>query len=237
MKRYLIAMSGFALVGVTFGMARYGYGLFLPQFAVAYSLDKSTQGMIGSGSYVGYLVATVIASWSSGRFGPRATLIASAICAALGTATVAAASSIAILATGIIIAGASPGLAFPALSDWISVEASCKDRNRLFAIMNSGTGSGVIGSASLIAFTAISTEYVWWLFTACALCVGALIALLVPDRRAFHNVSNRLFSISGPDRASGMAALRQRGDSRVRHGDLLDFQSRPSPIRCRKLGV
>ncbi|MCG8707630.1 YbfB/YjiJ family MFS transporter [Brenneria sp. 4F2] len=185
-KLILTALSGLALVGVTFGMARYGYGLYLPQFIHLYSLDKTTQGLIGSGSYAGYLIATLAASWGSGRFGPRMMLIASAVCAALGTAIVAQASSPVMLAIGVIVSGASPGIVFPALSDWVTAVANDREKNRLFTIMNSGTGAGVIVSAGLVAFTSVSVQYAWWLFSACAIVFGTLAAWLAPAKRLFH---------------------------------------------------
>lgn len=185
-KWILTALSGLALVGVTFGMARYGYGLYLPQFIHLYSLDKTTQGLIGSGSYAGYLIATLAASWGSGRFGPRMMLIASAVCAALGTAIVAQASSPVMLAIGVIVSGASPGIVFPALSDWVTAVANDREKNRLFTIMNSGTGAGVIVSAGLVAFTSVSVQYAWWLYSACAIVFGALAAWLAPAKRLFH---------------------------------------------------
>lgn len=185
-KLILTALSGLALVGVTFGMARYGYGLYLPQFIHRYSLDKTTQGLIGSGSYAGYLIATLIASWGSSRFGPRAMLLASAFCAALGTAIVAQASSTVMLAIGVIVSGASPGIIFPALSDWVTAVANSTEKNRLFTIMNSGTGAGIIVSAGLVAFTSVPMQYAWWLFSACAIVFGALAAWLAPAKRVFH---------------------------------------------------
>lgn len=195
-KRVCIALSGLALVGVTFGMARYGYGLFLPQLTTAFSLDKPTQGLIGSGSYAGYLVATIMASWLSGHAGPRYPLALGALCAAAGTALVAAAASPAGLAIGIIVAGASPGLVFPALSDWASIEGGQAKRNQLFAIMNSGTGAGIILATPLAWLPLEQWRYAWWAFALSALIVGAAVVLTSPagrDARAGNALGNDAF--------------------------------------------
>lgn len=185
-KLILTALSGLALVGVTFGMARYGYGLYLPRFVQTYGLNKTAQGLIGSGSYAGYLVATLFASWGAGRFGPKILLMLSAIAAALGTALVAEAHSALMLAVGVIIAGASPGIIFPALSEWVSMVADEKQKNSLFTIMNSGTGAGIVVSAGLVAFTSVSVSHAWWLFSVCAVVFGILAAWLAPGGKAIN---------------------------------------------------
>lgn len=184
MRMILIALSGLALVGVTFGMARYGYGLFLPQFVAVYGLDKPTQGLIGSGSYAGYLVATVLASWLSGHTGPRTPLALGAACAALGTAIVAQTPSLPLLAAGIALAGASPGMVFPALSDWVSIAAGPKQRNTLFAIMNSGTGAGVIVATPLALLPLDRFHFAWWAFALCAVVFGTVAVFNAPSGKA-----------------------------------------------------
>ncbi len=52
-----LAVAGIGLVGTAFGMARYGYGLLLPDMQRAYGLDGAALGAIGAGSYAAYLLA------------------------------------------------------------------------------------------------------------------------------------------------------------------------------------
>jgi fucose permease len=52
---------------VTFGLARYGYGLMLPDLRAALHLDSATLGVIGSGSFAAYMLAAV----SSGLLAAR----------------------------------------------------------------------------------------------------------------------------------------------------------------------
>jgi len=184
LKLVLVAFFGLAMVGVTFGMARYGYGLFLPQFVETFSLGKPMQGLIGSGSYAGYLLATIFASWFSGHMGPRYPLALGGICAAVGTALVAMATSPTSLAMGVVIAGASPGMVFPALSDWVSIQAAPQERNRLFTIMNSGTGAGIILATPLAWLPADQWRYAWWGFAAFAVSVGTMAVLKAPGAAA-----------------------------------------------------
>ena len=57
-----LASAGVAVVGTSFGMARYGFGLLLPDIRAAYGLSSGELGLIGAGSYVAYLAATAAAA-------------------------------------------------------------------------------------------------------------------------------------------------------------------------------
>ena len=53
---WLVA-PGLALIAVTYGLARFAYGLFLPEMREALDLSETVLGLIGAGSYAGYCVA------------------------------------------------------------------------------------------------------------------------------------------------------------------------------------
>src|ERR671917_2914898 len=67
---WLVA-PGLALIAVTYGLARFAYGLFLPEMREAFDLSPSWLGLIGAGSYLGYCVAVVLALLYTSRTGPR----------------------------------------------------------------------------------------------------------------------------------------------------------------------
>src|SRR5215216_1208006 len=50
---WLVA-PGLATIAVTYGLARFAYGLFLPQMRESLDLSDSVLGLIGAGSYAGY---------------------------------------------------------------------------------------------------------------------------------------------------------------------------------------
>lgn len=175
------AASGLALVGVSFGIARYGYGLFLPRIAETFAMDEPMQGLVASGGYASYVLATIAAAWASGRFGPRLPIILGVAAASVGAALVSLAESLVLLGVGVALAGASPGLVFPALSDWVSIVAREADRNRLFAIMNSGTGAGVILAAPFALVPADLWQHAWAAFAVASVLFGAGAILLAPS--------------------------------------------------------
>ena len=51
---------GLAMIAVTYGLARFAYGLFLPDMREAFDLPSALLGTIGALSYVGYCAAIVV---------------------------------------------------------------------------------------------------------------------------------------------------------------------------------
>ena len=104
-----VGVAGAAVMATTFGMARYVYGLTLPDIRVELGVSDLLLGLIASGTFIGFLVALVasrpIASWR----GARAPTTLGGACGTLGCATVAVAPSAATLAGGALVAGSAAG--------------------------------------------------------------------------------------------------------------------------------
>src|ERR671911_2043288 len=66
-----VASAGIGVVGASFGMARYGYGLLLPDIRASYGLTSGALGMIAAGSYLAYLVASAAVGPLTARVGAR----------------------------------------------------------------------------------------------------------------------------------------------------------------------
>ena len=47
------------MIAVTYGLARFAYGLFLPEMRESLDLSETVLGLIGAGSYAGYCLAIV----------------------------------------------------------------------------------------------------------------------------------------------------------------------------------
>ena len=50
---------GLVMIAVTYGLARFAYGLFLPEIRESLDLSETALGFIGAGSYAGYCLAIV----------------------------------------------------------------------------------------------------------------------------------------------------------------------------------
>ena len=143
-RHFAFTGGGFAIIAVTFGLARYSYGLFMPEIGLEFGLTEESLGLIASASYLGYISTTVFSLWLSGIIGPRRLIVAGAVSAAIGMALVAVASSVAALAVGIVLAGASPGFVFAPISDAVMQAVPTDQQNRSWTVINSGNGAGVL---------------------------------------------------------------------------------------------
>jgi MFS family permease len=86
-------VPGAAMIAVTFGVARYGYGLLLPQIQSDLGITPPSPGLIASAAYASYLVANVGVIWMTVRLGPRWPIGLAAVLAAAGMAAIATAGT------------------------------------------------------------------------------------------------------------------------------------------------
>ncbi|MGH3359203.1 MAG: MFS transporter, partial [Nocardioidaceae bacterium] len=107
-----LTVGGLLAIGVSFGFARYGYGLFLPDIRREFDLSVGVVGIIGSATYVGYLLALLIVGAYAQRLGPRLLVGIGGASAALGMALVAVAPNLPLLTAGLMLAGTSPAWAW-----------------------------------------------------------------------------------------------------------------------------
>jgi uncharacterized MFS-type transporter YbfB len=59
-----------SLIAVTYGLARFAYGLFVPELRTEFGLDGATAGAIAASSYVAYCVAIAAATLLTARWVP-----------------------------------------------------------------------------------------------------------------------------------------------------------------------
>lgn len=84
-----LAVAGSASVATAFGMARYGYGLLLPDIQHDLALGATALGAIGTLGYVAYVLATALVTRCVAHAGERATVVAGGLFAVAGTIVVA----------------------------------------------------------------------------------------------------------------------------------------------------
>jgi hypothetical protein len=130
---------GLAMIAVTYGLARFAYGLFLPEIRESLDLSETALGYIGAGSYAGYCLAIVAALVFTSRTGPRFMAVAAGAVAVVGMAVVACAPAAWVLAVGIPVAGSSSGLASPPMGEAVVTSILEGLQDRANALINSGT--------------------------------------------------------------------------------------------------
>jgi len=187
--------AGLAIVASTYGLSRYVIGLFIPDIKATFGLSIEFMGVIASCSYVGYLLATVIGSIYSFRFGPRYLIITGGVCAFVGLLIVSLTTNIWLLILGITIAGMSPGLSYPPLSDAIVLMLKQSDRDFAYTAINSGTSIGVIISAPIAILASENWRQAWLFFSIFAIASTIWNAAIM-TRRKLKTTSDKNFSVS-----------------------------------------
>ena len=176
---WLVA-PGLALIAVTYGFARYAYGLFLPDLRGAFDLSPALLGVIGAGSYLGYCVAIVFALVWTSRLGPRWMAIAAGVVAVGGMAVVAFAPAAWVLALGVLVAGSSTGLASPPMGEAVarSIRKPLQDRSN--ALINCGTSVGVALSGPAALLMTGQWRIAWAAFALAGFAVLLWNAVVMP---------------------------------------------------------
>ena len=176
-----LVLAGTLLTGVSYGLARFAYGLFLPSMREDVGLGPAIAGIIGSGAYVGYCLAIVASALLVERLGARRVAIAAALVAAGGMTIVAVSTSALWLAGGILFAGLSTGLASPPMAQAVSTSIATARQGRANTVINAGTSLGVAVSGP-VAFVATGQWRLAYAAFAVAALLNALLLLVTMPR-------------------------------------------------------
>jgi len=168
---FTLVFSGLAMIAVAYGLARFSYGLFLPQFRTEFALSPTLLGVIAGGSYFGYCVAILLSSSLSPRIGPRKVVVGAGIVAAAGMAMISMSTSGFMLAAGVLLAGMSTGLASPPMGDAVRMKVQAHRQEPANSWINSGTSLGVLVSSPIALLAGDYWRTAWLIFTAGAILV------------------------------------------------------------------
>jgi predicted MFS family arabinose efflux permease len=177
-----VLVPGTLMIAVTFGLARYGYGLLLPDMRAEIGMSAGAAGLISSAAYASYLVANIGVVGVTTRWGPRVAVGSAAAFAALGMGAIAVAEGVTLLAFGVFLAGAAAGMAFPPYGDIVDREVDASRRDVVWSTISSGTGWGVALAGPIAIVAGDHWRIAWAVFVALAVGVGAVAVWLAPAR-------------------------------------------------------
>lgn len=172
-----LSAAGFAATAITYGPARMGFGLFVPQFKQAFSISTQTAGLISSLGFVGLLVGLLVSQSMTDRKGPRMPVLAGLLIASTGMAVVAVAPDPAILSLGVLLAVSSAGFAWTPFNNAVHRQVADMWRPGAFSLVSTGTGLGI--AAAGLAALAMSLWGVSWRVSWSAFAIGGLLAAAV----------------------------------------------------------
>ncbi|CAM3471015.1 MFS transporter [Paracoccus nototheniae] len=169
---------GFALTALAYGLARFAYGLLLPQIRTELGLGTVAAGWIGSVAFGAYCGGVVSAFVAVPRWGARIVAVAAGFCATAGLGLMGVAGSTSILGVAMGLAGISTGLASPPLAAAVGRHIPQAGRSRANGVINGGTAAGIMlsGIAALafatawrelyLGFAVIAAAVTFWLWQA-----------------------------------------------------------------------
>ncbi|MGZ9809615.1 MFS transporter [Pseudoroseicyclus sp. H15] len=194
---FRIGVTGFCLIGLCYGFARFAFGLFLPQIDADLSLGPSLSGIISGGSFAGYCMAIIASAVLTERIGARAVAIGAAIVAAVGMAGIALAPSPLILAAAVMVAGSSTGLASPPMAAAVAAAVQKSRQDMTNTVINAGTSAGVALTGPIALAIAGQWRLAFGAFATLAVVLAVTAAVTLPASRGGEGAGG-LPPVTGP---------------------------------------
>ena len=175
-----VASAGIGSVGTAYGMARYGYGLLLPDIRRDYGLSTAALGAIAAGSYASYLAGSVAVGALAGRVGLRSLVLAGGAAGVAGMALAGLSAGPGLLVAGVLVAGVSAAFALPPFTEAAQAYVAPERRARTLASISSGTGWGVALAAPLAIVVGGAWRSAWLAFAAVGVVATAWALHVLP---------------------------------------------------------
>ncbi|GAA1307710.1 MFS transporter [Saccharothrix xinjiangensis] len=167
------AVAGMALVAATYGMARFGIGLYAPRLGAQRPDLAAVLGWAAAAQFTSYALAAAVAARLADRR-PRAGVLLAGVTATAGCLGVAVASDPAVFVIAVFIGGMGGGFASPALVPIIDAAVARRAAATGQSLVNSGTAVGVIGVGALVPL--VPSVGAAWVLMALVCAVAAVAA-------------------------------------------------------------
>jgi len=148
------ALLGACLIAISYGLARFAFGLFVPPMRSELDLAADTIGIIGSIPFISFVIATLLAPVFAARLGARNAAVLSVGFGVAGLALMSQAGSALTLGAGVAACGVCTGLMMPALTSAMQAAVKRSMHGRVTAVMNAGTSIGIAVAVPAALFLA-----------------------------------------------------------------------------------
>ncbi|YBV94654.1 MFS transporter (plasmid) [Phyllobacteriaceae bacterium JZ32] len=187
-KLNLVA-AGFTLTALTYGLARFAFGLLLPDVRADLAIDAAGAGWIGGSAFATYCLGVAVTMVAGTRFSPRLMTVLAGIVAASGLALAASALSAWSLGLAIALAGLSTGLTSPPLATAVARSLDDMARSRANGAINAGTAAGIIFSGGALVLFPGSWRSLYVLFASIGVIVSVWLFFAMPAGSGDDNTS------------------------------------------------
>ena len=175
------ALFGAALVAISYGLARFAFGLFVPSISAELSLTSYLVGIIGALPFISFVLSTLVAPLAADRLGARNLAILSGAFGVGGLALISQSSDALSLGIGVFICGICTGLMMPALTAAMQALVSRAMHGRVSSIMNAGTSIGIIVAVPTVVFLSDAWRLTYTIFAALTAMGGVAAWYFIPS--------------------------------------------------------
>jgi len=201
------AAFGAALIAISYGLARFAFGLFVPPIRDELELTPYVIGIIGALPLISFVLASLVAPIAADRLGARNAAMLSGIFGTGGLALISQAEGALSLGAGVFACGICTGLMMPALTAGMQAVVKRALHGRVSSVMNAGTSIGVIVAVPTVFVLASAWRFAYTSFAVLA-GIGVLaawyflpsVSRIVPGNAVLPPISTlqwaRLFRLS-----------------------------------------
>ncbi|QQK75290.1 MFS transporter [Salicibibacter cibarius] len=192
-----LIMVGLPMIAVTYGFARFSYGLVLPYIRESLDINQSIAGAISSLSYLAYCIAIILAMLYMQKVGSRMLILIAGVTAAAGMGIISMANGAIALGIGIFIAGLSTGLSSPPYADVIKKWVALDKRSPTNTWVNAGTSLGTALTGVMVIFMGSNWRLTFLLFTIIAIIILILNYKVIPQTKVTNKIhQTRAFHVT-----------------------------------------
>ena len=199
MRMSKLVLPGIMMIAVTYGLARFSYGLLLPNISHDLSMSSSVSGIISSLFYLSYCFAIVFATVLTVDKGPRVMILIAGFFAITGLIIMGISPNPWILGVGVLFAGASTGIASPPYGTAITLWIASEKQGSANTWINSGTSIGLVlsGIGAIMLASSWRVTYLIYAFIGLITVLWNAKVLLRTDKRSHVIFKKGKFSIKG----------------------------------------
>ncbi|MBU1232754.1 MAG: YbfB/YjiJ family MFS transporter [Proteobacteria bacterium] len=185
---WIIVLSGVLAIVAVLGLGRFSLGMLLPSMGSDLELGYSRMGFIGTGNFVGYLLAVLISSRMVKHFNYRAVISGGIFLVGSSMIIVGSANGFWLILTAFFFTGIGSGLANVPVMILISHWFGSSMRGRATGLVVSGSGLGIMLTGLLVpainnwAGNSQGWRINWVILGSLVLAIGVLCALLIRNR-------------------------------------------------------
>lgn len=185
---WIIVFSGILAIVAVLGLGRFSLGMILPSMGSDLNLSYSRMGFIGTGNFIGYLLAVVVSSRMVKLLGYRTVISGGIFLVGSSMIVVGGANGFWLALTAFFCTGIGSGLANVPVMVLISHWFGSSMRGRATGLVVSGSGLGIMLTGLLVpainnwAADGQGWRTNWLILGSLVLAIGLVCALLIRNR-------------------------------------------------------